>query len=1495
MIMKTPNVLLAVLALAGSLHAEHYQVYLLGGQSNANGRADAAQLTTPLSTPQTDVRFYWHRSQTVSNVGHIPEDTWTDLAPGSGHGNGAPVYAKEFGSEVSFGRAMADAKPTRKIAIIKYSHGGTNLHTDWAAGGIRYTTFVSTVQTALSALTTEGHTYELSGMLWQQGEADASGTATDADNYQTNLTSLISRIRTDLNGGVPFSFVLGSLSNSQFGDITTVGSNSYKVRQAQEAVAAADPTVGIVITDGYSTRVGDTIHFNHDAQVTLGQSYASQMIALEGPAPNIIMIMVDDLGYGDVYCLHQKFRDNGQGGGVAGDGIINGTEEAFIYTPNLDRMAAEGAKLTRHYTSAPVCAPARGSLLQGRDQGHANIRNNDFDKNISDNHTLGTLLKDAGYYTATVGKWGVGGTSATDPGVPTKRGFDYFYGYIRHSHGHQHYPGNAGTVYEGIGNGSTPLAITSGLDNAYTTDLWTAKAKQIIQDRTANNPNTPFFLYLAYDAPHAQLQVPTQAYPAGSGTGGGLTWPLNTNSGTNNSYIHPDYSGLSNAAARHATMVRRIDNCIGDILQTLRDLNIDENTLVVFTSDNGTHDEPGIGGSVAHDPRNFDSYGFLEGIKRDTWEGGIRMPTFAWWPGQIGDNNQATPALESTRPSAFWDWMPTFADAAGATPPAWSNGVSLLPELTATGTQQDKGYLYFEYQNNSSTPSYADFPVHGGATRGEMQAIFMEDPADGKNYKGIRYNISSHSDNFLIYDVDADPGEATNLAGSKAALQQMMKDRVLQVRTDGDYSRSYLSSELAPPAPPASSVNGLDYKAYTGNWSWVPETDYLTPIVSGTATHLDLSKRTRDDDILLEFTGYISVPTDGTYTFQMTTDSSVGTNASGGMLWIHDAHIIDDDFNHDGSAQSGSMHLQAGLHPIRVLYKHSAGSHDINLKYSGPGITLQDVPTASFFRSTLQTLTAVDDSALTYTDQSILIDVLDNDTDDGQPSPISIQNVGTPDFGTAAAESGQIRYTPPASFEGTAQFTYTITDGEGTDSATVTVAVTTAQPPLASNDEAETTGNNSDAGTPVLIPVLANDSDPDSGPQPLFIDSVGTPEGGSVAISGQQLLYTPSTAYFGVDNFTYSVSDGVFITTAWASVQVNNQPPAGLTAYWDFENHLTEKVGSTAGTASGSAAATGEALSPTGANSLIMPASGSVLDTNTNGGLGGTKSFTVLAFINTSTTVNATIFNYSPSSGSTGGADLRLFVQANGDLRFEMSDGAGFDLGGDWDLGDGTTHLVAAVFDSSTGDSFRDVDLYVDGTLYNITGGTDHTIDLGSGEIFFGRDHISESNRPYVGRIDDVSIFNRALSLAELDEMASKGVLPELKVYSSWAANTASGLAPENRDFDADPDGDTIKNGLENIFGTNPSSYSRGMQAESVNGNTFAFNHPLNPSPADDLSFFYRWSPDLFTFIPEGQSFNGSTVTFNQGEAVDDIVTVVASVTGTPLDKLFVDIEVVRQ
>ncbi len=224
----------------------------------------------------------------------------------------------------------------------------------------------------------------------------------------------------------------------------------------------------------------------------------AQPPAVSPAKPNIILILADDLGWGDLGAFHQNARR------------ASGNNASFL-TPQLDQLAAEGAMLTHHYCAAPVCAPSRASLLLGVSQGHANVRDNQFDKALADNHTLATVLRRAGYATAAIGKWGLHGQSnrsaRADPDTPANplnRGFDTFYGYLRHVDGHDHYPKEAPYfVGEKLAQRGAPTLwenrtdATAGLDKCYTTDLFTARAKKFIADHAAATPNRPFFLFLA--------------------------------------------------------------------------------------------------------------------------------------------------------------------------------------------------------------------------------------------------------------------------------------------------------------------------------------------------------------------------------------------------------------------------------------------------------------------------------------------------------------------------------------------------------------------------------------------------------------------------------------------------------------------------------------------------------------------------------------------------------------------------------------------------------------------------------------------------------------------------------------------------------------------------------------------------------------------------------------------------------------------------------------
>ncbi len=667
--------------------------------------------------------------------------------------------------------------------------------------------------------------------------------------------------------------------------------------------------------------------------------------------PNIIFILVDDMGWGDLGVLFQNARQ-----------AANDRSRPWTSTPNLDKFALQGAQLRDHYCAAPVCAPSRASILLGVSQGHANVRDNQFDKALENNHTVATVLKQAGYATVAVGKWGMqgGGQGRNSPDAwpayPTKRGFDYFFGYARHADGHEHYPKEAlytknnapKEVWDGERN------ITPQLDKCYTADLWTAWAKRWLVEHQHTNSSQPFFMYLAYDTPHAVQELPTQEYPQGGGLKGGMQWlgtpghMISTASGKIDSWIHPDYANQTydddhNAATpevpwpdvykRYATAVRRLDDAVGDIQQLLRDLNIDDNTLVVFTSDNGPSIESYLPEPLRAD--FFDSYGPFDGIKRDCWEGGERVPTLARWPGHIPIGTVIT------RPSISYDWLRTFADLAGLPAPARLDGVSLLPELTGQPSQRDRGYIYVEYFENGRTPKYEKFaPAHRSRKREQMQLIRIG------NYTGVRYDIKAQSDPFEIYDMAKDPKEVTNLANAMPALEQQMKTMVLQSRRPNASAPRPYDNELVPAVLNAKATNGVEWKAYEGSYPWVPDFETLKPVAGGTADQPDIAKRTRDQSIGLMFTGYLKIPRDGDYTFY------VRANA-GAELRIHNATVIDADFGYRaGDEANGSIRLQAGFHPFRLYYYARAdkGAPSLEFSWSGPQIAKAAIPQGVFMR-----------------------------------------------------------------------------------------------------------------------------------------------------------------------------------------------------------------------------------------------------------------------------------------------------------------------------------------------------------------------------------------------------------------------------------------------------------------------------------------------------------------------------------------------------------------
>jgi len=660
--------------------------------------------------------------------------------------------------------------------------------------------------------------------------------------------------------------------------------------------------------------------------------------------PNIIFILTDDLGYGDYGVFFQNLRRE-----------KNDRAEPWHMTPRLDAMAADGLQLRQHYCPAPVCAPSRASLLLGVHQGHANVRDNQFDKALADNHTLASVLKGVGYATAAIGKWGLqGGPAFNDKAAqakmtpqqwdsyPTKRGFDFYHGYVRHVDGHSQYPQADGKqVWE------NEREISAELAGCYTTDLFTARAKKWITEHRAAHPQQPFFLYLAHSTPHAKLQVPTGAYPAGGGAKGGVQWlgnagrVINTAEGTMDSYIHPDYATATwdhdrdaatpeqpwpNVYQRYATMVRRIDDTVGDLLQLLKDLAIDQNTLVVFTTDNGPSRESYL--PEAYEPTFFHSFGPFDGIKRDLWEGGIRVGSLVRWPGG------AAGARVSESPSQFHDWMPTFAELAGVAAPARTDGVSLVPTITGKGSQKPSR-VYVEYVNNQKTPTYPEFEEsRRGRVRGQMQAIREGD------FVGVRYDIKAHRDPFEIYNIVTDPKETKNLAADMPELQQKMHDAVLRMRRpDASAPRPY-DDEFIPASTPAKVEPGLRVSTYAKAAPWLARLDDLQPTTSGTAATL-ASPGDQAGDALL-FTGYLEAPTDGEYSFTL----PAGATA---LLRLHDATVFDCAFAPASAETSGAIRLQAGKHPFRLYYsRRDAREPRLALQWSRAAQPRQDIPATAF-------------------------------------------------------------------------------------------------------------------------------------------------------------------------------------------------------------------------------------------------------------------------------------------------------------------------------------------------------------------------------------------------------------------------------------------------------------------------------------------------------------------------------------------------------------------
>jgi arylsulfatase A-like enzyme len=433
--------------------------------------------------------------------------------------------------------------------------------------------------------------------------------------------------------------------------------------------------------------------------------------------PNVIVILADDLGYGELSCYGQT----------------------LYATPRIDRMASEGMRFTDFYSGSPVCASSRCTLITGLHTGRARIRSNGTTSGrpvmlLPEDVTMAEVLRGAGYATACIGKWGMG--EAGSPGVPNLQGFDYFYGFLNQTAAHFHFPRTLWRNQEEITiPGNDPDAQTG--TPAQT--LFAEEALKYIREQREK----PFFLYLTFTYVHAELSAPADEIASTAGECFEPETPFKKD----------HYGAQAKPRAAFAAMMHMLDTDVGRVLDLLDELKLSQDTLVLFTSDNGPHKEGG------HDPDYFHSSGPLRGIKRDVYDGGIRVPMIARWPGVVPAGST------SSHVGAFWDLMPTLAEVAGTKAPEGLDGISFLPELHGDAKQQrEHEYLYWEF-----------FELGG------RQAVRAGE------WKGVRMNVLKNPDAPLeLYNLSSDIGEQHDVAAQHPDIAKRLRALMHNARTPSD-------------------------------------------------------------------------------------------------------------------------------------------------------------------------------------------------------------------------------------------------------------------------------------------------------------------------------------------------------------------------------------------------------------------------------------------------------------------------------------------------------------------------------------------------------------------------------------------------------------------------------------------------------------------------------------------------------------------------------------
>lgn len=447
---------------------------------------------------------------------------------------------------------------------------------------------------------------------------------------------------------------------------------------------------------------------------------------------NIIYILADDLGYGDVGCYGQK----------------------IIKTPNIDDLVQKGMLFTQHYAGCTVIAPSRSSLMTGLHTGHTFIRGNE-DVNPegqfplpANTFTLAKMLQKAGYVTGAFGKWGLGYPGST--GDPNKMGFDEFYGYNCQKLAHNSYP-----YYSWHNQSKVILHGNDGFKKEqYAPDLVQQQVLHFIEQNKCER----IFMYLAYTLPHAELTSPNDTI---YNLYNDKIIEKESYNGVDNGegYKVGSYGSSSTPHSDFASMVTRLDAYVGEVIKKLQQVGIERNTIIIFTSDNGPHREGGA------DPDFFDSYGSLRGIKRDMFEGGIRVPMIAVWSDKIKAGSI------SNFVSVFWDIMPTFKNIVGIKSPIKTDGISMLPTLLSKNRQKTHSYLYWEFHE-----------------QGGKIAVRM------RNWKGIKLNYEKNpTAKMMLFNLKTDIHEDQDVADKYPNIVAKIEEIIKNNRTKSAKFSSNLS------------------------------------------------------------------------------------------------------------------------------------------------------------------------------------------------------------------------------------------------------------------------------------------------------------------------------------------------------------------------------------------------------------------------------------------------------------------------------------------------------------------------------------------------------------------------------------------------------------------------------------------------------------------------------------------------------------------------------